>query len=588
MIAQSVKEALVDAAEAEVGPALAKGEQAEDQNLSETGLKTGKSDQLSKEAENTVTVKLSSAEEEKVKQTPSKSGTEVEQPVKSFDQQGVTSEKQDVKSKLGNAQTVPSPPLDNKSEGDADQIVMDMKQRQTAEQSNKTTEQVAKTATTEPKTISDQPSKAREADKIAVAEHQDAKLTAKPQPEIAVANQSKAAQQVKAEGPANTPVDAKMNPDKQPSTVKNVTDVQTVVEKLTVPQQQELKAVMAGKLDIFDASPSVQKAVAQLIGKGMDMTSLSQFKMTTQAEAVVGTDESESMTSEVKSDVKTVNLSNVPANAEPKEAPAKSTPTSTVEMKEKKVEQPPSDNEQKALAEKANIEKQASEELTDKELGKLAQAEASMAKETVKVERQQSAVVTPNTAKPEVSTLNAVQQDDTSLNQTLKEVQQVQQSQSTTNTAAQAKQAVDPHLQQAINIARQDAAKELHQRVGMMLNLNNKEAEIRLDPPELGAMQIRIKSDAEQAQVNIVVQNQQAKELLEQSMPRLREMLAEQGIELGDSQISHQQQSDAESDSQGGAGNQGGQLAQGDEEEISNGSSTTQKRNTDSAIDYYA
>jgi flagellar hook-length control protein FliK len=80
----------------------------------------------------------------------------------------------------------------------------------------------------------------------------------------------------------------------------------------------------------------------------------------------------------------------------------------------------------------------------------------------------------------------------------------------------------DPEVQQAINMARNDAAKVLQEKVSMMLNLNNKQAEIRLDPPELGSMQIRIRSDAEQAQVNFVVQNQQAKEVLEQSMPKLK------------------------------------------------------------------
>jgi flagellar hook-length control protein FliK len=78
----------------------------------------------------------------------------------------------------------------------------------------------------------------------------------------------------------------------------------------------------------------------------------------------------------------------------------------------------------------------------------------------------------------------------------------------------------------------------------MLLNLNLKEAEIRLDPPELGSMQIRIRSDAEQAQINFVVQSQQAKEMLEQSMGRLREMLAEQGINLGESNVSEQGQSE--------------------------------------------
>ena len=40
-------------------------------------------------------------------------------------------------------------------------------------------------------------------------------------------------------------------------------------------------------------------------------------------------------------------------------------------------------------------------------------------------------------------------------------------------------------------------------------------------------------------QINFVVQNQQAKEALEQSLPRLRELLMQQGLELGESSISY-------------------------------------------------
>lgn len=160
-----------------------------------------------------------------------------------------------------------------------------------------------------------------------------------------------------------------------------------------------------------------------------------------------------------------------------------------------------------------------------------------------------------------------------------------------TNSTSQAKQInVDPTLLQALNIVKSDAAKVLQERVSALLSINNKEAEIRLDPPEMGSMQIRIRSDAEQAQINFVVQNQQAKEALEQSMPKLREMLAEQGIELGESSI---QQGDSqhkgdENEQQSGQG----QLAnnsQTDEEVTGSGSTTTNTgQQSSSSIDYYA
>ncbi len=160
----------------------------------------------------------------------------------------------------------------------------------------------------------------------------------------------------------------------------------------------------------------------------------------------------------------------------------------------------------------------------------------------------------------------------------------------TTQTQAQSKSvSVDPGVMQAINIIKSDAAKMLQERVSALLNINNKEAEIRLDPPEMGSMQIRIRSDAEQAQINFVVQNQQAKEALEQSMPRLREMLAQQGIELGESSI--QQGSPEQQDGQSGQGQ--GQFAgnqQTDEQqpEVSAQSSETSRQQSSSSIDYYA
>lgn len=148
---------------------------------------------------------------------------------------------------------------------------------------------------------------------------------------------------------------------------------------------------------------------------------------------------------------------------------------------------------------------------------------------------------------------------------------------------------VDAQMLQAVNIARNDAAKILQEKVSMMLNLNNQEAEIRLDPRELGSMQIRIRTDAEQAQVNFVVQNQQAKDLLEQSMPKLREMLAEQGIELGQSNIEQggegQQEQMLGSNEQGQAHSTSAEQSEQDENMTSRANGAL---NDGSSIDYYA
>ncbi|SFC23546.1 flagellar hook-length control protein FliK [Pseudoalteromonas denitrificans] len=126
------------------------------------------------------------------------------------------------------------------------------------------------------------------------------------------------------------------------------------------------------------------------------------------------------------------------------------------------------------------------------------------------------------------------------------------------HTSINTKLETEKLLQQPINIARSDAAKLLNERVTFLLSQHKPEADIRLDPPELGSMIIRVRTDAEQAQINFTVQNQQAKELLEQSMPKLREMLAEQGIDLGESDIQQQSQDqgdDSDSNQRGNAQN---------------------------------
>ncbi|GAA0353402.1 hypothetical protein GCM10009092_17220 [Bowmanella denitrificans] len=90
-------------------------------------------------------------------------------------------------------------------------------------------------------------------------------------------------------------------------------------------------------------------------------------------------------------------------------------------------------------------------------------------------------------------------------------------------------------LDKAINIAKPEAAVQLAERVRMLVNQSNMSADIRLDPPDLGSMQVRIQMHGDQASVNFVVQSQQARDMLDQAVPRLREMLAEKGIELGQS-----------------------------------------------------
>lgn len=79
-------------------------------------------------------------------------------------------------------------------------------------------------------------------------------------------------------------------------------------------------------------------------------------------------------------------------------------------------------------------------------------------------------------------------------------------------------------------------------------------AELRLHPEELGALQINLKLNSDQAQLHFVTENHQVRAALESAMPHLRTSLAESGIQLGQSSVggeSASSQGSAQTDSQG-------------------------------------
>ncbi len=84
-----------------------------------------------------------------------------------------------------------------------------------------------------------------------------------------------------------------------------------------------------------------------------------------------------------------------------------------------------------------------------------------------------------------------------------------------------------------LHLNKEMAADQLAERVQVMMSKNLKNIDIRLDPPEMGRMHIRMNMQGDGATVHFTVANQHARDALEQTMPRLREMLAQQGVQLG-------------------------------------------------------
>ncbi len=77
-------------------------------------------------------------------------------------------------------------------------------------------------------------------------------------------------------------------------------------------------------------------------------------------------------------------------------------------------------------------------------------------------------------------------------------------------------------------------------RVVWMAREGVQQAELRLNPANLGSVDVRLNISNDQASVTFLAQNAATREALEQAMPRLRESLAENGLSLTHSEVGQQ------------------------------------------------
>lgn len=135
-----------------------------------------------------------------------------------------------------------------------------------------------------------------------------------------------------------------------------------------------------------------------------------------------------------------------------------------------------------------------------------------------------------------------------------------------------------------LNLGQNAWESNLGSRLQMMVGQNVQTAEIRLDPPELGALDIKIKITNDVASVNITSAHAQVRDALETAVPRLREMFAESGVSLGD--VNVRQESFAQ---QQNSGDERGEYSQSTE--LDNNDELVSVNNkiiNDSLLDIYA
>lgn len=139
-----------------------------------------------------------------------------------------------------------------------------------------------------------------------------------------------------------------------------------------------------------------------------------------------------------------------------------------------------------------------------------------------------------------------------------------------------------------VSLLQPDAGLQLADRISAQVQSKLQSVDVKLAPEQLGEMTIRIELQQDQLSVQFVVQQGQAKELLEQHLPKLKEHLEQQGMQLAHSEVTQQDQSP----SQGGQQErqQGTSVANAHTDDDVQGdvTSVATARRNDGRVDFYA
>lgn len=137
------------------------------------------------------------------------------------------------------------------------------------------------------------------------------------------------------------------------------------------------------------------------------------------------------------------------------------------------------------------------------------------------------------------------------------------------------------------------ATEALSERIMMMRSKNMQIAEIKLDPQELGALEVRVKVVNDVANIQFHSPNQGVREALESQIVKLREMMDESGLTLGDVGVSDQSLSEQPDEHFADSGlfsdnENSGASPTDDEESVQNASMRIQRHQALGLVDYFA
>ncbi len=141
------------------------------------------------------------------------------------------------------------------------------------------------------------------------------------------------------------------------------------------------------------------------------------------------------------------------------------------------------------------------------------------------------------------------------------------------------------------NIHKPEWGNAIGQRITWMIGNKLQGAQVRITPAHLGPVDIKLSIENGVAQVSFVSSHQVVRDALEQAVPRLRDMLENQNLELGDVDISDRSLSDSHKMRQEFAHSQGAGAGSAEETGLSADSdqqAVTQVLHSDSLLDAYA
>lgn len=109
----------------------------------------------------------------------------------------------------------------------------------------------------------------------------------------------------------------------------------------------------------------------------------------------------------------------------------------------------------------------------------------------------------------------------------------------------------------SVPLSHPDWSDELGNRVNWMIHQEVQTASVKLNPPHLGPLEVKVSLVNDQVNVSFTTHHALVRDTLDASMPRLRDMLGNSGLQLGDANVTHhsfsgQQQSGQQSSGYGG------------------------------------